>query len=175
VERAAAGLEQVLATAQQIGDEGPRSSALSGVAQGYAGLGDVERAAAGLEQVLATAGQIGDEGLRSYALSGVAEGYVQVMRLPKAYDLLAAIAKDQDFVEVSAAMFRAGETLPESKASDFLRSALYRIVPLASQRSRRVYLTVVGQALPFLVEHLSPEDVRPVLTFLEEQWEVSAK
>ena len=64
------------------------------------------------------------------------------------------------------------ETLSEKKIATFLKEALYTILPLVSQRSRRVYLEVILQAVPFIAKHFPADQARPFLAFLEEQWNV---
>ncbi len=169
VDKASKVLDRALQAADQIGDEEDRSRALSLLAEGYAKLQDVDKASKVLDRALQAADQIGLEEHRSWALSSVAEGYAKLMKVAETSDLLFRISEDRHFLKACEAIFQAAGEISGDKAKIFPLSILYRILPLASQRSRRVYFRVASQSIPLLTPHLPPEQIRPILAFLEER------
>jgi len=120
--------------------------------------------------VLAEISRLGRESDRSGVLRWVTTGYAQAMKIAETYDLLGHIFDDDHFIWASQAIFAAADNQPAGQGGPFVAKALYRILPLASQRRSGVYLQVIGEALPAVTAHLPRQQARLVLDFLAEQW-----
>ncbi len=113
---------------------------------------------------------IGDEWDRSEALAFVVQSYGQMRLYQRVYDLLPSIYDDHYFLQTCKAIFSDAQIVSEEKAGKFVIDAIFNILPIAAQHSRRVYLKVIGEAVPSIIKHFPADEARSVLVFLEEQW-----